>query len=525
MNEAQSNSPRDDFARKPEMPETGVAPASSSYWLTRFIFLRFVGFIYFIGFLVLARQMLPLIGSKGLLPAGLYLERVRSVLGPGFDSFLKVPTIFRFGWSDQTLQLFAWIGLLASAVVMLGFANVPILFLLWLLYFSFVEIGQLFWSFGWETLLLETGFLAIFLCPLLRVNPFPKSTPPPTIVFLLLRWLSFRVMFGAGMIKLRGDPCWRDLTCLIYHYETQPMPNPLSWYLHQCPAWFHEAGVLWNHFVELVVPWMMFGPRRVRHLAGVLTISFQAILILSGNLSWLNWLTIAVGLSCFDDTFWKWVCPRKICERATALALESKPRLGQRIAVYVLTAVVAVLSIHPALNLFSSRQMMNASFDPFRLVNTYGAFGSVGKTRYEIIVEGACDAVVGPRTEWREYEFKGKPGDPRHRPPVVAPYHYRLDWQIWFAAMSDYAHNPWLVHFIYKLLQGDRGALSLLANNPFPDAPPRFIRAELYEYHFTTWKDPGDLWWTRKRVGLWLSPLALNNPGLLRFLEDNEWSE
>lgn len=493
------------------------------YWLTRLVFLRFLGLIYLLAFLCLCQQVQPLIGSHGLLPARHYLESSAAVPGGRFSGFLAEPTIFWLDCSDGFLSALSYLGAVLSLIVLLGFANVPLLVLLWFLYMSFCHVGQLFYGFGWEILLLETGFLAIFLCPVLDGRPLPGDVPPPTVVIWLLRWLLFRVMFGAGLIKLRGDPCWRDLTCMMYHYETQPLPNPLSWYLHQLPPAFHRIEVLGNHFVELIVPWTLFAPRRLRQAGGLFLVGFQLYLIISGNLSWLNWLTIALCVSCFDDEALSRLFPQRFRMRLSSLT-PARPTLARQIVNYGLTALVLYLSIAPVRNLLGSQQVMNGSFDRLHLVNTYGAFGSIGKRRREIILEGTDNRVVNDATQWRAYEFKCKPGDVYRRPCVVAPFHYRLDWQIWFAAMGDYRRNPWLVHFVYQLLRGDPGALSLLANNPFPAAPPAFIRAELYEYEFTRFGEQTRAWWTRKRIGSYLPALSADNPALVEFIESQGWN-
>jgi hypothetical protein len=328
-------------------------------------------------------------------------------------------------------------------------------------------------------------------------------------------------MIGAGLIKLRGDPCWRDLTCLYYHYETQPIPSPISRYLHFAPHWFHKFGTAWNHFIELVVPWFSFGPRQARHIAGVLLVSFQMVLIISGNLSFLNYVTIIPFLACFDDTFLRRVLPRPIVKCAERAAQESEPsRINNTIAIG-LSLLVAYLSVAPVANLISERQMMNTSFDRLSLVNTYGAFGAVGKERDEIIFEGTDDAIITGDTKWKEYEFKAKPGDPNRRPPFVAPYQPRIDWQIWFAAMASPAEYPWTLHFVWSLLHNDPGTLSLLANNPFPARPPHYVRARLYRYHFAPPGDPA--WWKREAIGEWLPALSIDDSQFRRILAAMDW--
>ncbi len=493
-------------------------PASS--WLTRFLILRLLGLVYFVGFLSAALQVLPLIGSNGLLPVGAYLERLESHFGSWGEGFVQVPTIFWFDSTDTALIGALYIGAVLSAAVVLGFANGIILTVLWVLYMSLTNIGQDWYSFGWEIQLLETGFLAIFLVPLVDGRPFPR-TPPPTPVIWLFRFLAFRIMLGAGLIKIRGDACWRDLTCLDYHYETQPVPNPLSRLLHHMPGWFQKIGVLFNHLNELILPWFVFWPKVARHVAGAVMLSFQLVLILSGNLSFLNWLTMVPILACFDDSLLRRILPSRLVSAAEEASADSKTSRPQQLAAYAVTILVGVLSLGPLSNLWSERQVMNTSFDRLHLVNTYGAFGSVGQERYEIIFEGTADSELVPETDWKAYEFKCKPGDPSRRPCVITPYHYRLDWLIWFAAMSSPDNYPWSVHLIWKLLHNDSGALSLLANNPFPDRPPRFIRARLFRYTFSPLGS--DSWWERSELGTWLPPVSVENSDLQRFLRSYGW--
>jgi hypothetical protein len=494
--------------------------AGNSYWLTRFVILRLLGFVYAVAFFVAVQQLVPLIGAHGLTPANHFLNAIQSQLGSPVAGMFHVPTLFWFGISDNALLIFAWTGFGLSLVVLSGYANAIILTILWAMYMSIVHVGQIWYGYGWEIQLLETGFLSIFLCPLLDGRPFPKCRPPILVIWLF-RWLGFRIMIGAGLIKLRGDPCWRDLTCLYYHYETQPIPSPISRYLHFAPHWFHKIEVAWNHFIELIVPWFSFGPRHARHFAGVLLVSFQIILIISGNLSFLNYVTIIPFLACFDDTFLRHCLPRALVRRAERAAQESEPsRINNTVAI-VLSVLVAYLSIAPVLNLASGRQLMNYSYDPFDLVNTYGAFGTVGRERPEIVFEGTDDVIITGDTKWKEYEFQAKPGDPNRRPPFIAPYQPRIDWQIWFAAMASPSDYPWTFHFVWKLLHNDPGTLSLLANNPFPNAPPRYIRARLYRYQFAPLGDKA--WWKREPIGQWLPALSTDDPQFRRILTAMEW--
>lgn len=494
-------------------------PAPPTFRLTRFFILRLLGFVYFFAFLSLARQVLPLIGQHGLEPASKFLQDVQAQVGRG-GGFVALPSLFWLRLSDGLLVAGAWTGLALSVVVLAGFANAILLAVLWALYMSYVHIGQEWYGYGWEIQLLETGFLAIFLCPLLDMRPFPKR-PPPTIVLWLFRWLSFRIMLGAGLIKLRGDPCWRNLTCLDYHFETQPIPNPLSRWFHFLPEGVHRGGVVLNHLAEVAAPWFVFAPGVFRTVAGCVIVAFQIVLILSGNLSFLNYLTIIPALACFDDAFWARVMP-VLAKRARDHADIGISR-AQRTVAFGLLALVVILSVGPVANLLSPNQVMNTGFDPLDLVNTYGAFGTVGEERREIVFEGTADSVVTDSTRWVPYEFPYKPGDPMRRPGLCAPYQPRLDWSIWFAAMSTPRHYLWTLHFVWKLLHDDAGTLSLLAGNPFPNAPPRFIRAELYRYEFARPGEAGGAWWKRSKVGLWLPPLSVDEPEFRRVLEAKGW--
>ncbi|MEP7014686.1 MAG: lipase maturation factor family protein, partial [Verrucomicrobiota bacterium] len=481
---------------------------------------RLLGFIYAVAFLVAANQLVPLIGGHGLTPATHLFKLVQDRYGSGYSAISHLPTLFWFGSSDQALAMFSWVGFALSLVVLAGYANSIILALLWAMYMSIVHIGQIWYGYGWEIQLLETGFLSIFLCPLLDGRPFPQYRPPILVIWLF-RWLGFRIMIGAGLIKLRGDTCWRDLTCLYYHYETQPIPNPISRYIHFAPHWFHNIETAWNHFVEVIVPWFSFGPRPVRHIAGILLVTFQMFLIISGNLSFLNYLTIVPLLACFDDTFFRRILPKALVERAEQAARGSQQpsHVGTAISV-ALSILVAYLSIGPVLNLASGRQIMNTSFTALDLVNTYGAFGTVGRERDEIIFEGT-ESLSLAGAEWREYEFKAKPGNPSRRPPFVAPYQPRIDWQIWFAAMASPGEYPWTFHFVWKLLHNDRGTLSLIGKNPFPNVPPHYIRARHYRYQFAPLGEKG--WWKRELIGEWLPPLSVDDPDFRRVLAEMDW--
>jgi Lipase maturation factor len=471
--------------------------SASDDWLGRFVLERGVAAVYLIAFLAAALQFRALIGEHGILPVPRFLAQ---------QSVWRSPSIFHLGYSDRLFAGVAWFGAVLSAAVAAGAADLVPLWAalgmwltLWVLYLSIVNVGQAWYSFGWESLLLESGFLMIFLGN--------DRVAPPVLTLWMARLLLFRVEFGAGLIKMRGDPCWRDLTCLYYHHETQPMPGPLSWFFHHLPKPLHRIEVAGNHFAQLVVPFGLFAPQPVASGAAAIIVVTQLWLVASGNFAWLNWVTIILAFSAIDDS-------------AAALLV---PIPGHRPPspsplwfvglVAAFTSGLLFLTYWPLRNMLSSRQRMNMSFNPFHLVNTYGAFGSIGRTRREVVIEGTDDPRITPQTVWKEYEFKGKPGALRRLPRQWAPYHLRLDWLMWFAAISPGYAQPWLTPFLQRLLAGDRPTLRLLRHNPFPDSPPRYVRAQLYRYRFTT---PAELrrdraWWHRTLEGRYVGPVALRD--------------
>jgi hypothetical protein len=509
-----------DFSTDAQEPDTPKLP---TYWLTRFVILRLLGALYAIAFLVAINQILPLVGENGLLPVGSYLQQVSQALGSAGAGFVRLPSLFWLWHSDTALVTAAWTGFILSCLVVAGFANGVLLTVLWLLYMSFVHVGQEWYGYGWEIQLTETGFLAIFLCPLLDPRPFPRYAPPLPIIGLF-RWLIVRIMLGAGLIKLRGDEVWRNSTALYYHFETQPIPGPLSRWHHFLPRTMLRVGVWFNWLAELVAPLFAFGPRRARHAAGVVMVLFQFSIILSGNLSFLNWLTIVPALACFDDGFWARLLPYGLVKRAEAAAAAAEESRPMRTTAWVVTAVIALLSIRPALNIVSPGQIMNTSFDPLDLVNTYGAFGSVGRERLNVVFEGTLDENPGDSAHWKPYPYKGLPVALDKQPPQIAPYQLRLDWQMWFAAMASPGQYPWTIHLVSKLLHNDPGAVSLFAGNPFPDQPPRYIRAIRYRYTFARPGNAQGLWWHREPVDVWLPPLSANDPRLVEFLQSAGWA-
>jgi hypothetical protein len=458
------------------------------YWLSRLVFQRALAAVYLVAFLTAARQFRALIGERGMLPVPRFLDRM---------PFRRAPSIFQLRYTDRFFAACAWTGCAVSVALAAGLdSRLPLWggLLLWLvpwaLYLSIVNVGQTWYAFGWESLLLEVGFLAVFLGN--------DKTAPPVVVLFLLRWILFRVEFGAGLIKMRGDACWRRLTCLDFHHETQPMPGPLSWFFHRLPRPLHRIEVAANHLTQLVVPVLLFTPQPVATAAASLMLATQLWLVLSGNFSWLNWITIVLALSAirFPHT------PPSV----------PGPPVWYEALVLAVAALLLWLSHRPVRNMVSRRQIMNRSFDPLHLVNSYGAFGSVSRVRHEVVIEGTTDAVPRENSGWREYEFRGKPGDPRHWPRQFAPYHLRLDWMMWFAALSPGYADPWFGALVERLLENDRDTLRLLRRSPFPPgAPPRYVRARLFRYRYTTWRElrATGACWERTFVREYLPPTRL----------------
>jgi len=478
--------------------------SAPDYWLGRLVLERGVAVIYLIAFVAAAAQFRALIGEHGILPVPRFLAG---------QSFWRAPSVFHLHYSDRLFAGVSWLGAALSAAIVAGAADLaplwaamPMWLARWVLYLSIVNVGQAWYAFGWESLLLETGFLLIFLGN--------DRVAPPVLTLWMARLLLFRVEFGAGLIKMRGDPCWRNLTCLYYHHETQPMPGPLSWFFHHLPRPLHRIEVAGNHFAQLVVPFGLFAPQPVASVAATIIVVTQLWLVTSGNFAWLNWITIMLAFSAIDDSAVATILP------IPAHTTPSTPPLWFAALVIAFTGAVLFMSYWPVRNMVSSHQRMNMSFNPFHLVNTYGAFGAIGRVRREVVIEGTDEQRLTPQTVWKEYGFKGKPGAPRRLPRQWAPYHLRLDWLMWFAAISPGYAQQWLMPLLERLLRNDRPTLRLLRHNPFPDAPPRYVRAQLYQYRFTT---PAELrrdraWWHRTPIGPYVRPMMLQTAAYPRGL-------
>lgn len=492
----------------------------STYRLSTFFFLRILAVIYFIAFFSLGIQILGLIGSQGILPISMYLEQVREQIGA--RGYGIVPTLTWINSGDGFLLFLCGGGILFSVLLFWGFIPNVLLFLLWGFYLSLVTAGQEFLSFQWDILLLETGFLAIFLAPMTLRDHFSRNFEPPAIPRLLLKWLLFRLVFLSGVVKLAsGDETWRTLTALQFHYETQPLPPWTAWAMHHLPPVFHQFSTLMMFLSELVIPFLFFAPRRLRLTGCFAAIFFQLLIVATGNYCFFNLLAMALCLFLLDDAFWMGCHPARSEGSQILQILRRYAPQGDKKARKMpagITLPLAFLVLWISLGQMSwiweggkrqvrSQGNLEQILSPFRTINSYGLFAVMTTTRDEIRVEGSNDGV-----NWLAYEFKYKPGDLSKKPRFVQPHQPRLDWQMWFAALGTYRQNPWFMNFCIRLLQGSPEVLKLIEKNPFPKAPPRYIRASLYRYRFSNFEEKRHfkVWWKREERGLYCPPLSLS---------------
>lgn len=476
--------------------------------LTRWLFLTLLGLTYAVAFLSLFVQISGLVGSDGLLPIGNFLSAVSGRFGA--EKFWFFPTLAWLNHGDLMLNGMALVGGAAAVLAMLGIWQVGTFALCWVLYLSLFVAGQAFLGFQWDILLLEAGFLAIWLAPKrLFANP-REAAPPSRTVTWLFRFLVFRLMFSSGLAKLAsGDPTWRDLSALSYHWWTQPLPTPLAWYAAQLPLALQKASTVGMFAIELAVPFLAFAPRRLRIAAAWILIAFQCALAISGNFAFFNLLSAVLCVMLLDDAFLARFFPARF-RREKRERVESDGALGTAAIVIV---VILGLSRLPGIpqsraNAFNPLSVIEGLVEPFHLVNGYGLFSVMTTSRPEIVIEGSDDGEA-----WKEYAFRYKPGDVRRPPPIVAPHQPRLDWQMWFAALGTWQRNPWLVNLEIRLLQGSPDVIALLDGNPFPSRPPKYVRASLYEYRFATPEErrTDGAWWSRERKGEYFPEVSLDD--------------
>lgn len=480
-----------------------------TYFKSRDLFLRSLGAIYLIAFVSLWLQVDGLIGEQGVLPVGQHLQSAREHLGP--DAFLLFPTLCWFNSSNAFLHFICGAGAIVSGLLMAGLAPVASLALLFVLYLSLTIAGQTFLSFQWDVLLLETGFLAIFFAPRCWRMNGRSEAPFSRAGFFLLTLLLFKLMLMSGVVKLTsGDESWWNLTALDYHYWTQPLPTVIGWWSDQHPEWFKKFSVAFCLAVEMIAPFFIWAPRRLRHVAAGFLVALQIAIAATGNYCFFNLLTAALCLLLLDDAFLS-----RLSKVGTARCTVRGPRSARELPAIVV--LVVTLPINATL-LFSAFRpnaewprpiaAIYGFFEPFRIVNGYGLFRVMTKARPEIIIEGSIDG-----TEWLPYEFHWKPGALETAPRWAAPHQPRLDWQMWFAALGTYRQNPWFVSLLERLLRNRPEVTRLFAHNPFADNPPRFVRARLYEYRFATWAEHRStgVWWKREERGEYLPAVTLEN--------------
>jgi hypothetical protein len=480
----------------------GRVTRPSSYAVANWAFARLLGLVYLLAFLSLATQIIGLVGHDGILPGALVMDSARAVLAPfGLERYRLLPTLTWLGTSDRFLQGLCFGGAALASLLIAGMAPVIVVPLLWLFYLSLSIVCREFLAYQWDALLLETGFLAIFIAPPRLRYRWQLGSDPPRLGVWLLRWLLFRLMLGSGAVKLMsGDPTWRGLTALAFHFWTQPIPTPIAWYADRLPRWFLSVSTATTLGIELVAPFLMLGPRRARSLAFGLLIALQAAIALTGNYGFFNLLAVSLCIFLLDDAVWK-----RILSSSPDARSPSESGRWRRLAV----ASVALVTVPVSVVVFAGSLGIDlpgaplvapvaAWVEPFRSVNSYGLFAVMTTTRPEIVVEGSDNGRV-----WQAYDFKYKPTDLHDKPTWVAPHQPRLDWQMWFAALGRYDTEPWFQNFCVRLLQGSPDVLRLLRTDPFRGRPPRYLRSVLYNYRFAdaATHERDGVWWTREQVG------------------------
>ena len=459
--------------------------------LISWLFLRLIGLIFLAAFISFAVQSMALIGSHGVLPLSDFTVALQNQLGDG--RYWRIPMVFWLSASDLAIHLVSWGGAAFSLLLVAGVLPRLSLIILYILYLSLFYAGQKFMTFQWDLLLLEAGFLALILT--LAVKPG----------IWLLRWLMFRFMLVSGLVKIMsGDPSWLDLSALSYYFETQPLPSPLAWYAHDLPSEILSFGTGATLFIELFIVFLVFFPRYLRFTAAFGFLLLQTVIALTGNYNFFNLLSIILCLPLFDDAAIRKAIPQGAIDWFHRHAKKAEPR---KIVTYIV-AFVALWSILASVVQFQNRfwrnsklpavvQSINDSIAPLRIVGTYGPFSVMTKKRPEIIIEGSDD-----RTNWHEYTFKYKPGDLKKGAFWNIPHQPRIDWQLWFAALDSPQRNRWFVRFLARILQGQPEVTAVFENNPFPERPPRYVRALLYDYHFASREERAteNLYWTRDLI-------------------------
>ncbi len=485
----------------------GPDPRPETFVLAGSLFLRLLALVYLIAFVSLWTQIDGLIGRNGILPAQRFFDEARQQLGA--SRWYRLPTLCWLSPGDGFLHVMCAAGVVLAILLAAGIAPVPVLLLLWTAYLSLVMAGQTFLSFQWDILLLEAGFLAMFL-PGAPWSLRPRLLAAPRREGLFLeRFLLFKLMFLSGITKLlSGDATWRDLTALRYHYEAQPLPSWIGWYAHQSPPWFQAVSCVGMYVIEIGLPFLIFAPRRPRLVAAGGLIALQFLIAATGSYCFFNLLTLSLCVLLLDDRLLGRVSGRRLADRAAGTA--PAPRRAAVLPAAVLLAAASTIALLDEMLGTAGRgtavtAAILGPIEPFRTINGYGLFRVMTTQRPEIIIEGSDDGLT-----WKPYEFRWKPGDPKRRPRFAAPHQPRLDWQMWFAALGPQRSAHWLEGLVRRLLEGSPEVLGLLRENPFPDRPPRLLRMVMYRYRFSdraARRATGD-WWVRERVGVLLPPVS-----------------
>ena len=466
---------------------------AEDYRIASWLFLKVLAVIYFAAFLSIAVQITGLAGPDGILPLEEYLTL--AFQQRGYQAFIYLPTVFWIDSGNLALQLVAYAGCLFSVLLFFGYWRTTMLVMMFICYLSLFHAGQMFMTFQWDTLLLEAGFLAIFL-----------TSGPSQLVIFLYHWLLFRLRFMSGVSKITsGDPVWADLTTLKYYFETQPLPHTGAWYFHQLPDWLLQAGVVFTFFTELIVPFFIFLPRRFRITAAMITIAMQLMIIASSNHNWINILTIALCLFLLDDRLLRKVLPDVFLPDGIATPIDNGSLRQKRIYVLPVFAILILISsITVFLRYFPDLTFPATIRQATVMVRTWGighdfhVFPTMQTERHELQIEGSNDGV-----EWKAYQFKYKPGPLDQRPVFNIPHQPRLDWMIWFVPPQFPEFMYWFDRFMIKLEQGSSDVIDLLAYNPFPQAPPKYIRVQVFQYKFTDFKERRETgnWWKYEYLG------------------------
>mgnify|MGYP000048754764 CR=1 FL=1 len=465
--------------------------SSENYQIASKLFIQGLGLIYFIAFFPFIFQIKGLIGKKGILPVQSYLMFLKSRLGP--KAYYKMPTLFWINSSDFTLLSVVYAGVFLSIILILGYYPIIILPLLYILYLSIIHGGQDFLSFGWEVFLMEITINAFFLAMTEIPNPF---------IWISINFLLFRFHFEAGIVKLlSNDPSWKNLTAMYFHYQTQPIANTTAWFAHKLPMWFHKASCLLMFIIELIIPFGIFGNEEMRLIVFFCFVGLQVSIWLTGNFSYLNYLTVIFSTILLSDHY--------LSSYFTTPASDSHPSIILNLSISSAGIFLFTFQLISFWNHLISIPLCEKFLNklrPFFVVNRYGIFAVMTTKRYEIIIEGSNDGI-----EWKEYIFKHKASELNRRPRRISPYQPRLDWQAWFLPFRSYRHETWFQNFLVRLLQGEKSVTDLLRLNPFAKHPPKYIRAQIFDYTFTdkeTKKSTGN-WWKRVYVGAYSPTLCM----------------